>query len=89
MRRISVAAIAMTLALSGCPLPQPLPTYPAGTVTPPNRMTKFSISSDIRLLHTYLRFVIRPLAHPGQSDSTGLLDFLGESHYTARHEQDH
>jgi hypothetical protein len=34
MRRISVAAIAMTLALAGCPLPQPLPSYPAGTITP-------------------------------------------------------
>jgi len=35
MRRISVAAIATTLGLAGCPLPQPLPDYPAGTITPP------------------------------------------------------
>ncbi len=35
MRRITVAALAITLLLAGCPLPQPLPTYPAGTVTPP------------------------------------------------------
>ncbi len=35
MRRIPLAAIATALALAGCPLPQPLPTYPAGTVTPP------------------------------------------------------
>jgi hypothetical protein len=35
MRRIPVAAIATAVALAGCPLPQPLPDYPAGTVTPP------------------------------------------------------
>ncbi len=45
MRRISVAAIAMTLALSGCPLPQPLPTYPAGTVTPPRILTESTAAS--------------------------------------------
>jgi hypothetical protein len=37
MRRSTVAAIAaaLALALAGCPLPQPLPSYPAGTITPP------------------------------------------------------
>lgn len=34
MRRIPVIALAL-LALSGCPLPQPLAEYPRGTVTPP------------------------------------------------------
>ncbi len=35
MRRSSVAAISIALLLAACPLPQPLPTYPAGTITPP------------------------------------------------------
>ncbi len=35
MRRISVVAVAIALGLVGCPLPQPLPTYPAKTITPP------------------------------------------------------
>jgi len=33
--RIPLAAIAASAALAGCPLPQPLPDYPAGTITPP------------------------------------------------------
>ncbi len=32
MRR---AAALLALALAGCPIPQPLPDYPAGTITPP------------------------------------------------------
>lgn len=37
MRASHAAAVAVALAigLAGCPLPQPLPTYPAGTITPP------------------------------------------------------
>jgi hypothetical protein len=34
VRRALVLAAA-ALALAGCPIPQPLPDYPAGTVTPP------------------------------------------------------
>lgn len=34
MRRASIIAGALLL-LAGCPLPQPLPEYPKGTVTPP------------------------------------------------------
>jgi hypothetical protein len=33
--RIPLAALAASVALAGCPLPQPLPDYPAGTITPP------------------------------------------------------
>lgn len=29
------AAVASAIALSGCPIPQPLPDYPPGTATPP------------------------------------------------------
>lgn len=35
MNRALVAAVSLLLVLAGCPLPQPLPNYPAGTVTPP------------------------------------------------------
>ncbi len=35
MNRALVAGAALLLLLAGCPLPQPLPSYPAGTVTPP------------------------------------------------------
>ncbi len=45
MRRSSVAAIALTLALAGCPLPQPLPTYPAGTITPPRILAATTTST--------------------------------------------
>jgi hypothetical protein len=44
MRR-SAAAVALLLA--GCPLPQPLPDYPAGTITPPRILaTTTTRSSD-------------------------------------------
>jgi len=29
------AALALALVLAGCPIPQPLPDYPPGTITPP------------------------------------------------------
>lgn len=35
MNRALVAGAALLVLLAGCPLPQPLPDYPAGTVTPP------------------------------------------------------
>lgn len=35
MNRSSTAAAALALLLAGCPLPQPLPDYPPGAVTPP------------------------------------------------------
>jgi hypothetical protein len=39
VRRVPLAALAATVALAGCPLPQPLPDYPAGTITPPRILT--------------------------------------------------
>ena len=39
MRLRSIAALAAATALVGCPIPQPLPDYPAGTVTPPRILT--------------------------------------------------
>lgn len=35
MRARTLAAAAAAAALVGCPIPQPLPDYPAGTITPP------------------------------------------------------
>jgi hypothetical protein len=35
MSRRTLPWLAVAAALSGCPIPQPLPDYPAGTVTPP------------------------------------------------------
>ncbi len=35
MKRRGVALVALAAAFAGCPIPQPLPDYPAGTVTPP------------------------------------------------------
>lgn len=51
MRRSTVAAIATTVALAGCPLPQPLPSYPAGTVTPP-RIVSASTTSGVESIVT-------------------------------------
>jgi hypothetical protein len=35
VRRAALLLAAVALGLAGCPIPQPLPDYPAGTVTPP------------------------------------------------------
>ncbi len=35
MNRAPVTALALLTLLAGCPLPQPLASYPSGTVTPP------------------------------------------------------
>jgi hypothetical protein len=32
---VRIAAVALAVALAGCPIPQSLPEYPAGTITPP------------------------------------------------------
>lgn len=39
MRR-ALAAVAGALLLAGCPIPQPLPDYPAGTIPPPRILTE-------------------------------------------------
>jgi hypothetical protein len=46
MRRAALAA-ALAIGLAGCPIPQPLPDYPAGTVTPPRiLMDQVSVTTD-------------------------------------------
>jgi hypothetical protein len=46
MRRFTVGAAACAAALAGCPLPQPLPDYPAGTITPP-RILQESVTQGV------------------------------------------
>jgi hypothetical protein len=50
MRRIPLVAIATTLALAGCPLPQPLPSYPAGTITPPRILSATATSAAVSII---------------------------------------
>jgi hypothetical protein len=50
VRRATVGAIAAAAALAGCPLPQPLPSYPAGTVTPPRILASSATSGSQSLL---------------------------------------
>lgn len=45
MTRTRLAALAAAAALVGCPLPQPLPDFPAGTVTPPRILAATTGSS--------------------------------------------
>ena len=35
MRRLGLAVVLLAPFLAGCPIPQPLPDYPPGTITPP------------------------------------------------------
>lgn len=48
-RYLSCAALA-ALALVGCPIPQPLPGYPAGTVTPPRILAATASMPDQALI---------------------------------------
>jgi hypothetical protein len=43
-RPIGAAVAAAALALAGCPIPQPLPDYPPGTITPPRIVVDDSFS---------------------------------------------
>lgn len=45
MKRRTTVGLALAAALVGCPIPQPLPDYPAGTITPP-RIVVDSISES-------------------------------------------
>jgi hypothetical protein len=38
--RIALPALAGALVLAGCPIPQAVPDYPAGTITPPRILTE-------------------------------------------------
>jgi hypothetical protein len=44
VRRAAPGALAVALLLAGCPLPQPLPDYPPGTITPPRIVVDDSVS---------------------------------------------
>jgi hypothetical protein len=43
-RLIGPAGLAAAILLAGCPLPQPLPDYPPGTITPPRIVVDDSVS---------------------------------------------
>jgi hypothetical protein len=43
--RRAAAAVAGALLVAGCPIPQPLPDYPPGTITPPRVVVDDSVSS--------------------------------------------
>jgi hypothetical protein len=45
MRARTVAALALAAGLAGCPIPQPLPDYPAGTAVTPPRIVVDQISN--------------------------------------------
>ena len=42
--RAALAALALAATLVGCPLPQPLPDYPPGTITPPRIVVDDSVT---------------------------------------------
>jgi len=46
MRRFTIVALATSAILAGCPIPQPLPDYPAGEVTPPRILSDTTTRSD-------------------------------------------
>lgn len=50
MRRSSLVAIALAASLGGCPLPQPLPDYPPGTITPPRVLSASTTSGTQSIL---------------------------------------
>jgi hypothetical protein len=50
MSRRTIAALGAAAALAGCPLPQPLPSYPAGTVTPPRVLASSTTTGSVSLL---------------------------------------
>ncbi len=45
-RPAALVALACAAALAGCPIPQPLPDYPAGTITPPRILIESVTPSD-------------------------------------------
>lgn len=46
MRRAAPILAALAAALAGCPIPQPLPDYPPGTITPPRILAASVRPSD-------------------------------------------
>jgi hypothetical protein len=46
VRRAAPGALAVALLLAGCPLPQPLPDYPPGTITPPRIVVDDSVPAN-------------------------------------------
>jgi hypothetical protein len=64
-----VAALALGAALAGCPIPQPLPDYPAGTVTPPRIVVDRIAQSE-----TVVRVPASCTTHPTYDLNATLID---------------
>jgi hypothetical protein len=78
--RTLVPAAALLALLTGCPLPQPLPEYPAGTVTPP-RIVMDGISPE----GTYVRVPASCSgAKPSYTLAAALVDNIEDESVTAR-----
>lgn len=66
MNRIAIASLALAAALAGCPLPQPLPSYAAGSVTPP-RIVMSGISPADAIIHVPAGCATKPAFSLGGS----------------------
>ncbi len=73
MRRSHFAAIAIAAGLVGCPLPQPLPNYPAGTITPPRILVDQVSVDGISGSAQVVRFVAAGCANDPVFDLTAKL----------------
>jgi hypothetical protein len=65
----SLAVLALGAALVGCPIPQPLPDYPLGTVTPPR-----IVVDRIALSETVVRVPAGCTTHPTYGLDATLID---------------
>jgi hypothetical protein len=65
------AALLLAVVLAGCPLPQPLPDYPPGTITPPRILMDQITGGDQRVFYVPAEC---PGAHPTFPLSATLID---------------
>jgi hypothetical protein len=56
----AAAAVALAIVLAGCPLPQPLPDYPPGTITPPRILTDRIVYSDRTVVDVPAECAVHP-----------------------------
>jgi hypothetical protein len=70
MRARTAVAIAVSAALAGCPIPQPLPDYPAGTAVTPPRIVVDKIANG----ETVVRVPAGCATHPAFNLDAMLID---------------
>ena len=78
MNRASIAASALVL-LAGCPLPQPLPEYPPGSVTPPR-----ILMDELSYRESVIRVPADCAASPSWDLTAALVDTNAAETVTAR-----